>query len=1133
MECDWLRCAASEGRESGCQSVCVSLLHLHVEAAAASCGRRGNRPPEKWSVLLHTVSSSDDADRTPCVSKSRDSSLGKHQHPFLSRSISFSVGVFVGSGIANMLRSLRTARAPAPYSRLARHSLRRTYASVTDLSSLPKPGTELHGFRLERVKNVHELELSALHFKHAATGADYLHIARDDSNNAFSIGFKTNPPDSTGVPHILEHVTLCGSEKYPVRDPFMKMLPRSLQNFMNAFTSSDYTMYPFATTNKQDYRNLLGVYLDATLHPFLKKSDFVQEGWRLGPENPLAPKAEGEGKTDDIVFKGVVYNEMKGMMSDTSYLYYIRFMEQIIPALNNSGGDPSKMTDLTWEQLKGFHQAHYHPSNSKIMTYGDSPVEEHLQYLGEQLSRFGKVVVDQDIKVPINLEGGKNVVVKGPVDPLTPVDAQYKTSTTWLMGESTDIKESFALRIATSILMDGYGSPLYRALIESGLGSDYSANTGYDTSGANGVFSVGLNGVTQENVPKVKEAITSTLREVIDRGLDKHKVDGILHQLELGLKHKSASFGLSMLTRLKPSWFNGVDPFDSLAWNSTVEHFKAEYAKPRYLEGLLEKYLLNDNTLTFTMEPSPAYATDAAAEEAERLQGKILEAVKQFPSEEEAHKHLRERELELLEEQEAGRTEDLDVLPTLRVNDIERQQKHTDVRDSTIDNGVKVQWRETPTNGLTYFRALSLFKDLPDELRLLLPLFCDSLQRIGTKSKTMGELEDLIKLKTGGISFGYHATPSPFDIQRAEEGLSLSGYALDRNVPAMYELLQTLLLETDFDSPHAYRMIKQLLQTGASGAVDSIAESGHAYARRFAEAGLTPNGRLLEQTAGITQVKLITSLASAEENPTAMADLVSKLKSIQALAVGNMKADSMRAALTCSPEEASANERALQSFLESASSANLTPPSLANHSAQTSFPTAPSKTFFNLPYQVSYVGLALPTTPYTDPSSAPLAVLSQLLTHKHLHHEIREKGGAYGGGAYSRGLGGVFGMYSYRDPNPLNTIKTMQDAGRFAAERQWTERELEEAKLSLFQAIDAPISASKEGMTRFVSGVDADMEQRRREWLLDVGVGQVREAAEGLVGDLAGKANLVVLGERKGWVKEAEGWRIEDVGMAK
>ena len=180
-----------------------------------------------------------------------------------------------------------------------------------------------------------------------------------------------------------------------MRDPFFKMLPRSLQNFMNAFTSSDYTMYPFATTNAQDFKNLMSVYLDATLHPLLKHSDFVQEGWRLGPENPLATTGEEEAK--DIIFKGVVYNEMKGQMSDAQYLFYIRFMEHIFPSLNNSGGDPSKITELTYEQLKGFHEAHYNPSNSKILTYGDQPVESHLEMLGERLDQFSSANSNSDI----------------------------------------------------------------------------------------------------------------------------------------------------------------------------------------------------------------------------------------------------------------------------------------------------------------------------------------------------------------------------------------------------------------------------------------------------------------------------------------------------------------------------------------------------------------------------------------------------------------------------------------------------------------------------------------------------------------------------------------------------------------
>jgi len=919
-----------------------------------------------------------------------------------------------------------------------------------------------------------------------------------------------------------------GNGRYPVRDPFFKMLPRSLQNFMNAFTSSDYTMYPFATTNAQDFKNLMDVYLDATLHPLLKHADFVQEGWRVGPEDPLA-KSEAQS---NLIFKGVVYNEMKGQMSDAKYLFYIRFMEHIYPSLNNSGGDPQKMTELTYEQLRNFHQAHYNPSNSKILTYGDQPVEDHLKMLEQHLAQFQRGDVDSDIKLPIELaDGSKEVTLSGPVDPLTPPDAQCKTSTTWLMGDTTNIAESFALQIATSLLLDGYGSPLYRALIESGLGTDFTPNTGYDTSGRRGVFSVGLTGVAEENVAKVQQVLDSTLQDVLAKGFDRQKVDGMLHQLELGLKHKSSGFGMNLIQRLKPGWFNGLDPFDALAWNSIVGGFKAEYAKNGYLEGLVRKYIDNANTLTFTMVPDQQYGEKLAAEEAQRLQSSILETVKQFPSEEEAHKQLVDREVALLQEQTTGQYESLDVLPTLHVSDIPRKQPAVEVRHTEIQKNAKVQWRDTATNGITYFRALSLFEDLPDELRMLVPLFCDSLMRIGTKHKSMEELEDLIKLKTGGISFGYHVSTSPHDLQHAEEGLGLVGHALDQNVSAMYELFQMILLETDFDSPNAHKMIRQLLQTSASGAADAVASSGHSYARRYAMAGLTPQGRFAEQTSGLTQVRLITSLASAEENPEAMAELISKLKAIQTLVVVNLNLNT-RLALTCGADAVTANDKSLQSFLSTMSADKLSPPvpQMQGYIKAQQYPSS-GKTFFKFPYQVSYSALAVPTGPYTDPTSAPFAILAKLLTHQHLHHEIREKGGAYGGGAFSGGNTGFFGMYSYRDPVPENTLRIMTGAGRWAADREWTDRELEEAKLAVFQSVDAPLDVNAEGLVQFLSGIDGEMEQRRREWLLDVNKQQVRDAAEKLDAAME-DSSVALIGQRKEFAKEDAGWRVEDMGMA-
>lgn len=995
---------------------------------------------------------------------------------------------------------------------------------MTELSQYPKPGEQLHGFTLLRTKHVPELELTALHLRHDKTGADYLHIAREDSNNVFSIGFKTNPPDDTGVPHILEHTTLCGSQKYPIRDPFFKMLPRTLSNFMNAFTASDHTYYPFATTNAQDFQNLMSVYLDATLHPLLKETDFTQEGWRIGPENPRVAEKDGEANAEDskLVFKGVVYNEMKGQMSDAGYLFYIRFQDHIFPSINNSGGDPQKITDLTYEQLRKFHAEHYHPSNAKLITYGDMPLADHLKEVDAQMKAFEKIQADIEHKKPIDLGNGpRTVTIFGPVDPLADPDKQYKTSVSWITGDTDDVLESFSMALLSSLLMDGYGSPLYKGLVESGLGTDWSPNSGYDGSAATGIFSIGLTGVEQSNVEKIKSETQNILRDIRSKGFDRTKIDGYLHQLELSLKHKTANFGLSVLHRLKGKWFSGTDPFDSLAWNDTVAAFEAKLAEGGYLEGLMDKYLLNDNTLTFTMAPSESYDVEIAKEEDERLATKILDATREAGGEQEVRKFFEQRELDLLVEQGKSNTQDLSCLPTVHVKDIPRQKEPAVIRDEAA-HGTTIQWHEAPTNGLTYFRAINTFENLPDDLRALIPLFTDSIMRLGTKDMTMEQLEDQIKLKTGGVSVSYMSTASPIDFRQASEGFLLRGMALDRNVPEMFDLLRKLVLETNFDSPEAALRIRQLLEAAADGVVNDIASSGHSYARRYAESGLTRDAYLSEQVGGLSQVKLITSLAGRPESDQ-FEDIIKKLKQIQKFALAG---NSFRTALTCGSDSVQANSTALSQFMTS------------RPKESTSFLAAGKQTFardikafFPLPYQVYYGSLALPTTSYTSPQGAPLQILAQLLTHKHLHHEIREKGGAYGGGAYMKGLDGIFGFYSYRDPNPQNTLSIMKNAGRWAVDKKWSDRDLEEAKISIFQNVDAPKSVNAEGMLRFTAGITDEMQQKRREQLLDVSKDQVREVAQKYVVDGLAKQEerIAFLGKKQDWVDAS--WKVNEMDV--
>ena len=897
------------------------------------------------------------------------------------------------------------------------------------------------------------------------------------------------------------------------------MMPRTFANFMNAMTSLDNTLYPFATTNRKDFNNLMSVYLDATLDPLLRETDFRQEGWRIGPNNPLGGS---EVSDQDLVFKGVVYNEMKGQMSDAGYLYYIHFLKHIFPDGKNSGGDPQKMTDLTYTDLKNFHAQNYHPTNAKIFSYGDIPLAEHLLEVDKKLSPFNRREADKTIKAPIDLSNGPLFyAVKGPVDPLIDRQMQFRTSTSWVMGEISNALECVALGIMSAYLLNGYGSPFYQGLIDAGLGPDFSVNTGFDFFGRKGIFSVGLNGVKEVDVPRVKDATKDILYDVYQKGFDKTKIEGLLHQKELGQKHKTADFGMSAMNLSVPRWFNGGDPFDMLSWNELAADFRSKLANGNYLETLLEKHLLNNRTLTLTMEPIDNYSTSLLMEEAGRLSNKIAEVSVATGSESAAKASLIKQEMDLLEVQKEEPPHKLACLPTLNVTDIPRQMERKSIRDS-LEDQVKVQWREASTNGLTYFRAINTLDGLPTELRYLLPLFTETLLRLGTKDRSIEELEDTIKLRTGGISASYYSNTSLFETQKATEGLLFSGFALDENVPMMYELLRTLLQETDFDGPDVESRITALLQNTMSSSLDNVAASGQLFARSYAEASLSPGGLFAEQTTGLTQIQQVSSYIS-QSLQVGVGEIISKLKTIQSFALS--RSPNLRVALTCSPESVPGNEQALRKFLSAIPSSTTIPLSTP------SLPAFSSKTFFTLPYQVYYSAVAIPTVPYINSSSPHLQLLSEILEPK-IHNEVREKGGAYDGSPYFSSLSGVLGFHSYRDPNPQNTIKVVNDVGNWITDEALSNAKLNAAKISLFKKLDTPENINEEGMVRFLSGVNEEMEQDRRERLLASDINDIKAAAQQFLVQDMGKARIAILGEKQDWVKASEGWDIKNIDVA-
>ncbi|KAG0004055.1 Mitochondrial presequence protease [Entomortierella chlamydospora] len=948
-----------------------------------------------------------------------------------------------------------------------RQSQRACLASLSTAESW-KPGKSIHGYTVLETRHVKELELDAIRLKHDKTGAEHLHISRDDSNNVFGVGFATPPDNSSGVPHILEHTTLCGSRSYPVRDPFFKMLNRSMATFMNAYTASDYTLYPFSTTNPIDYKNLRNVYMDAAFFPHLRELDFKQEGWRLEHENPNDPSSP-------IVFKGIVYNEMKGQMADAGYLFWSKMQQHMFPGTtyaNNSGGDPANITDLTHEELVHFHRTHYHPSNAKFYTYGNFALEDSLEAINSKLQEFSPITPPLAEKVVKPFGSPRRVGLTCPVDPMSLPEKQVKMSVSFLTNKATDTFEGFGLRILSDLLTDGHASPMYKALIESGLGSEYSANTGYDGSTMVSSLSFGVQGMKQDDVSKVEETITKVLHKVKEEGVDPKRIEAIVHQMELGQKHKTSFFGMSLMQGLSSGWFNGCNPVDLLELNKNIDRLKAEIAAGPFFQNLISKYLLdNPHKLVFTMTPSPDYGAEVAANETTRLMGKTSVLTK-------ADKEtIYQQGQELLKNQE--KVEDVSCLPTLKVDDIAKKTKTFSLEHSAV-NSVPVQWRPTSTNGITYFRGISVIPGLSAEQKKYLPLFTDSLTSLGTHKRAMSEIDDDIRLYTGGIRVSPFLSTNHSSIDMTEEGVSFSSYCLDRNQDYMYDLLGSLIRETNFDNVDKLRT---LIQGNASGLSNSVADSGHVFARTNAGSRLTPAGSGSELYGGMTQVQFMNSLSQKED----LSEVSQRLKEIAELAI---KRSSMRLAVTCGEDQMSRNENVVSQFISRLDNKSV------DSITQPEFVPTFENSFFELPYGINFTAKCLRGVPYTHEDGPKLQILASLMSNLFLHREIREKNGAYGGGAGFSPTGGLFSFYSYRDPSPKKTLATYQDSVRWALDRaDFTDQELAEAKLSIFQRMDAPVSAADEGMVVFTEGITDEMRQTRRERLLKVASSDVKEVA--------------------------------------
>jgi len=918
-----------------------------------------------------------------------------------------------------------------------------------------EPGEFIGGYRVDVKAPLRNLNGVFWQLTHSHTGANHIHIEAQEDNHTFGVLLPTVPRDSTGVAHILEHVVLAGSSRFPVRDPFFSMIPRSLKTFMNAMTSSDWTMYPFSTRNEKDFFNLLAIYLDAVFFPLLSKRSLQQEGHRLEFEDAEDP---GSG----LRFKGVVFNEMKGAMASPANVMYQGIGETLFPGLtyaNNSGGDPVRIPDLTWEGLRLFHQSHYHPSNSYFYTYGNLPIEKLLGEIESQaLSRFDAIEVDVDIPDVARFSSPKSAKVHYSLNKDEDPSRKSQALVAWVTNHVFNSFENLTLRVLEEVLLGNPASPLHRALISSGLGEALADGTGHHTDFRQAVFAAGLKGIAAQDALRVQELVLDTLVKLVKEGLDPAQVDAAIHQLEFDSKEVSNQgypYSLKVFFELSGAYMYQGDPYRSLQFDQDLATLAKARAEGPYLEESIQKWLLdNPHRALIELNPDQELEEKATAAELARLaaiESSLNHGQKQA---------IIAESVGLKQEQEAK--QDLSSLPTLELGDVPMTFEEIPSSLEAI-RGATAGFFPQPTNGISYLDIRAGFQGLPDDLLDLLPLFGYCFSRMGAGADDYVAMANRISAYTGGVGAGA-GVRSVAEGDELRHNWTLSGKSLIRNHRPFVEILRDLLTGLRFDPKRLGELITQLRAQKEA----SIIQAGTSYAHQLAAARLSPAAAIEERFGGLSQLKILRRLSEASK--AQLPDTIDKLGEIREFMFRNHDLS-----ICVTAEESSFTE--LRSLLDdllghltsdkpTLEAARAPAPALRNQARTTSAPVAFNAKVFKV-------------VRFTHPDAPALMALGHFMRSTFLHREIREKGGAYGSGASLDAEKGLFAFTSYRDPNIARTFKVFSDSVAEVLQGNLDPEEVKEAVLSACGAVDPLESPDTKGRRRFFDDLSGYTRQRR------------------------------------------------------
>ncbi|XP_004230817.2 presequence protease 1, chloroplastic/mitochondrial-like [Solanum lycopersicum] len=938
---------------------------------------------------------------------------------------------------------------------------------------------EKFGFEKVSEQFIDECKSKAVLYKHKKTGAEVMSVSNDDENKVFGVVFRTPPKDSTGIPHILEHSVLCGSRKYPLKEPFVELLKGSLNTFLNAFTYPDRTCYPVASTNTKDFYNLVDVYLDAVFFPKCVEDfqTFQQEGWHYELNDP----------SDEITFKGVVFNEMKGVYSQPDNLLGRTSQQALFPDNTygvDSGGDPRVIPSLSFEDFKEFHRKFYHPSNARIWFYGDDDPNERLRILSEYLNMFDASSAPHESRVePQRLFSEPvRIVEKYPVGEDGDLKKKHMVCVNWLLSDKPlDLETELALGFLDHLLLGTPASPLRKILLESGLG-DAIVGGGIEDELLQPQFSIGLKGVSEENIQKVEELIMSTLQGLAEKGFDSDAVEASMNTIEFSLReNNTGSFprGLALMLRSIGKWVYDMDPFEPLKYQKPLEALKARIAKEgskAVFAPLMDQYILrNPHRVTVEMQPDPEKASRE-----EQIEKETLDKVKASMTQEDLAELARATHELRLKQETPDPPEALKSVPSLSLQDIPREPVLVPTEIGDI-NGVKVLKHDLFTNDVLYAEVVFNLSSLKQELLPLVPLFCQSLLEMGTKDLDFVQLNQLIGRKTGGLSV-YPFTSSVHGKVEPCSKIIVRGKAMSQRTEDLFYLINRVLQDVQLDDQKRF---KQFVSQSRSRMENRLRGSGHSVAAARMGAKLNVAGWISEQMGGVSYLEFLKVLEDQVEK-----DWSQISSSLEEIRKSLLSKNGCLINLTADGKNLNNVEKHIRKFLDLLPSTSLVEPAAWN--AQLSR----SNEAFVVPTQVNYVGKAanLYEAGYELKGSA--YVISNYTSNTWLWDRVRVSGGAYGGFCSFDSHSGVFSFLSYRDPNLLKTLDVYDGTSSFLKELEMDNDALTKAIIGTIGDVDSyqlPDAKGYSSLLRYLLGVTDEERQRRREEILSTSLEDFRK----------------------------------------